>query len=125
LRTGNDVDLSERKLTMLTYVAQGVNNQEIAELEFVSINSDKTYLRTAYRKIGVQTCSQAVSLGAPGRGDGVQLRAQHDALAVPGPVKQDQFVHRLPGGASPARDGLADGQQERRAASGHDPPDAS
>ena len=35
-------------------------NQEIAARVFLSINSVKTYIRTAYRKMGVKTRPQAV-----------------------------------------------------------------
>jgi DNA-binding CsgD family transcriptional regulator len=44
-----------------TYIAQGLTNMEIAQREFISINSVKTYIRAAYRKIGVHSRSQAVS----------------------------------------------------------------
>ena len=45
---------------MLALIAQGLSNQEIAERAFLSINSVKTYIRSAYRKIGVQRRTQAV-----------------------------------------------------------------
>ena len=45
---------------MLALIAQGLSNQEIADGAFLSINSVKTYIRSAYRKIGVQRRTQAV-----------------------------------------------------------------
>ena len=45
---------------MLGLIAQGLTNQEIADRLFISINSVKTYVRTAYRKIEVERRSQAV-----------------------------------------------------------------
>jgi hypothetical protein len=39
---------------------RGLSNQEIAEAIFLSINSVKTYIRTAYRKIGVTRRQLAV-----------------------------------------------------------------
>ena len=47
----------------LALIAQGLSNQEIADRAYISINSVKTYIRTAYRKMGVTTRSQAVLWG--------------------------------------------------------------
>lgn len=55
--------LSEREEQVLALIAQGLTNQEIADRVFVSINSVKTYIRSAYRKIGVTSRSQAVAWG--------------------------------------------------------------
>ena len=52
--------LSEREGQVLRLVGAGQTNEEIARELFVSINTVKTYLRTAYRKIGVSRRSQAV-----------------------------------------------------------------
>ncbi len=62
--------LTPRELEVLTLITQGLTNQEIADRSYISINSVKTYVRTAYRKIGVTRRSQAVSWG---------LRAGFDA----------------------------------------------
>ena len=59
---------------MLALITQGLSNQEIADRTYLSINSVKTYIRTAYRKIGVTRRSQAVALG-----DAARLRAGPDA----------------------------------------------
>ena len=69
-----DVALTPRELEVLTLITQGHTNQEIADGVFISINSVKTYIRTAYRKIGVVRRAQAVSWGVQhgldvGRGD--------------------------------------------------------
>jgi two-component system, NarL family, response regulator LiaR len=53
--------LTEREAQILEWIAQGLSNQEIAERAFVSINSVKTYIRSAYRKIGAKSRSQAVA----------------------------------------------------------------
>ena len=51
--------LSAREAEVLTLIAEGLTNQEIADRVFISINSVKTYVRSAYRKIGVNSRSQA------------------------------------------------------------------
>ncbi len=62
--TGADarsVGLSRREREVLVLVAAGLTNQEIADEMFVSVNTIKTYIRTAYTKIGVNSRSQAVA----------------------------------------------------------------
>lgn len=53
-RLGADVGLTERETEVLALIAQGLPNQQVAARLFLSINSVKTYVRTAYRKIGVE-----------------------------------------------------------------------
>ena len=53
--------LSEREAEVLGLVACGLSNQEICGQLYLSINTVKTYVRTAYRKIGVKSRSQAVA----------------------------------------------------------------
>jgi two-component system, NarL family, response regulator LiaR len=57
---GRSAGLSPREAEVLALIARGLSNQEIAERAFVSINSIKSYIRSTYRKIGVQRRSQAV-----------------------------------------------------------------
>jgi DNA-binding NarL/FixJ family response regulator len=52
--------LSSRELDVLALIAGGESNQEIARSLHLSINTVKSYVRTAYRKIGATTRSQAV-----------------------------------------------------------------
>jgi len=59
-RLGHSAGLTSREAAILTSIAQGLSNAEIADREFLSINTVKTYIRSAYAKIGVQTRSQAV-----------------------------------------------------------------
>lgn len=56
-------NLSVRERQVVTLIAHGLSNQEIAEELFLSINSVKTYVRSAYRRIGVTRRSQAVVWG--------------------------------------------------------------
>ncbi|MGY2701512.1 MULTISPECIES: helix-turn-helix transcriptional regulator [unclassified Nocardioides] len=52
--------LTRRELDVLAGVVAGQTNQEIADDIYLSINSVKSYVRSAYRKIGVTSRSQAV-----------------------------------------------------------------
>ncbi|MGY2702333.1 MULTISPECIES: LuxR C-terminal-related transcriptional regulator [unclassified Nocardioides] len=60
---GRDRGLTARESEVLALITQGLSNQEIAERTYLSINSVKTYIRTAYRKIRVARRSQAVAWG--------------------------------------------------------------
>jgi DNA-binding NarL/FixJ family response regulator len=60
-RPGASVGLTEREVQVLTLITQGLTNQEIARTLYLSPNSIKTYVRTAYRKIGAASRSQAVA----------------------------------------------------------------
>ena len=59
-RLGTNVGLSAREAGVLTLIARGLSNEEIADRDFISINTVKTTIRSAYAKIGVHTRSQAV-----------------------------------------------------------------
>jgi NarL family two-component system response regulator LiaR len=60
---GREHDLTAREAEVIALITQGLSNQEIAERTYLSINSVKTYIRTAYRKIGVTRRAQAVAWG--------------------------------------------------------------
>jgi NarL family two-component system response regulator LiaR len=57
---GKEHGLSPRESEVLALIAQGLTNQEIADRAYLSINSIKTYIRSAYRKIGVTRRTQAL-----------------------------------------------------------------
>lgn len=57
---GREVGLSPRESEMLAFVTKGLSNREIADAAYLSINSVKTYIRSAYRKIGVTRRQHAV-----------------------------------------------------------------
>jgi NarL family two-component system response regulator LiaR len=57
------VGLTGREIEVLALIGEGLTNQEIADRVFISINSVKTYIRSAYRKIGVKSRSQAAVWG--------------------------------------------------------------
>ena len=60
---GREFGLTAREAEIIALITQGLSNQEIAERSYLSINSVKTYIRTAYRKIGVERRAQAVLWG--------------------------------------------------------------
>ena len=60
---GREDGLTHRESEVLALITQGLTNQEIADRAYISINSVKTYVRTAYRKIGATRRSQAVRWG--------------------------------------------------------------
>ena len=60
---GREHGLTARESEVLALITQGLSNQEIAQRTYLSINSVKTYIRTAYRKIDVSRRSQAVAWG--------------------------------------------------------------
>jgi NarL family two-component system response regulator LiaR len=68
--------LTKRESEIVDLVARGLSNAEIAQELFLSVNSVKTYIRTAYRKMGVTTRSQAVLWAVRGGlgADGAQHR---------------------------------------------------
>jgi len=57
---GKSHGLSPRESEVLALIAQGLSNQEVAERAYVTINSVKTFIRSAYRKMGVTRRTQAV-----------------------------------------------------------------
>lgn len=60
---GQRVGLSARESEVLVLITQGYTNNDIAARSYLSINSVKSYIRSAYRKIDVERRSQAVRWG--------------------------------------------------------------
>ncbi|CUR54670.1 Regulatory protein, LuxR [metagenome] len=57
---GREAGLTPREAEVLALIARGMTNQAVAEELFLSINSVKSYIRSAYRKIGAQRRAEAV-----------------------------------------------------------------
>ncbi|MGB3762606.1 MAG: ATP-binding protein [Ornithinimicrobium sp.] len=55
--------ISTQEERVLDQICRGLSNQEIAGRCYLSINTVKTYIRSAYRKIGVHTRTEAVLWG--------------------------------------------------------------
>ena len=60
---GRAAGLSSREAEVLALITQGLTNQQIAARAFVTINSVKSYIRSAYGKIGVTSRTDAVLWG--------------------------------------------------------------
>jgi two-component system, NarL family, response regulator LiaR len=57
---GQTEGLTVRESEVVAHITLGLSNKEIASRAYLSINSVKSYIRSAYRKMGVTTRSQAV-----------------------------------------------------------------
>lgn len=57
---GRAEGLTNRESEILALITQGKSNDDVAALTFLSKNSIKSYIRSAYRKIGVSSRTQAV-----------------------------------------------------------------
>ena len=60
---GREEGLTEREAEIIALITQGKSNDEIAAVSYLSKNSIKSYIRSAYRKIGVTSRTQAVLWG--------------------------------------------------------------
>ncbi|MGB3953940.1 MAG: response regulator transcription factor [Brooklawnia sp.] len=60
---GRAAGLSMREAEMISLICQGLSNAQIAQHAYLSPNSVKSYIRSAYRKMGVSTRAQAVAWG--------------------------------------------------------------
>ncbi len=60
---GKSDGLTSRESEILALITQGKSNAEVAALTYLSKNSIKAYIRSAYRKIGVTSRTQAVLWG--------------------------------------------------------------
>ena len=73
---GEDQQLTPREGEVVGLITHGVSNAEVAALLHLSLNSVKSYIRSAYRKMGVSTRAQAVLWGlAHGFGSSEALHA--------------------------------------------------
>ncbi len=60
---GRSKGLSDRESEVLALITQGKSNADIAGLCYLSINTVKSYVRSVYRKIDVESRTQAVLWG--------------------------------------------------------------
>lgn len=57
---GRSVGLTPREAEVIALIAAGLSNKEIAERAHITLNTVKTYIRSAYRRIGVERRTQAM-----------------------------------------------------------------
>jgi DNA-binding CsgD family transcriptional regulator len=55
-----EVSLTERELAVLHVIAGGASRREVATQLFLSVNTVKTYLRSAYHKLGATSRDEAI-----------------------------------------------------------------
>jgi len=60
---GRSEGLSDRESEVLALITQGLSNADVAALTYLSPNTVKSYIRSAYGKIGVESRTQAVLWG--------------------------------------------------------------
>ena len=60
---GREAGLSVRQSEVVALITQGLSNEEIAERSYLTLNTVKSYIRVAYRRMGVSTRAQAVIWG--------------------------------------------------------------
>jgi len=57
-----DIDLSEREREVLTLLAQGLSNKEIAEKLFFSVSTVKYHVRVLFSKLGATSRAEVIAL---------------------------------------------------------------
>ena len=60
---GQEFGLTAREAELICLVTAGLRNSEVAVAMFLSVNSVKSYIRSAYRKMGVTHRAEAVLWG--------------------------------------------------------------
>jgi len=83
---GRAAGLTSREAEVVALITQGLSNQDIAARIYVSINTVKTCIRMAYRKMGVTSRSQAVLWGVENGFQPDKLRTLDPALLLRPPA---------------------------------------
>lgn len=60
---GREQGITDRESEVLALITQGLSNADVARLCYLSPNTVKSYIRSVYRKIGVESRTQAVLWG--------------------------------------------------------------
>lgn len=60
---GREFGLTGREAEIMALIAQGYSNEQIARHVYLGINTVKTHIRKAYRKLGLSRRAQAVAWG--------------------------------------------------------------
>jgi DNA-binding NarL/FixJ family response regulator len=78
---GREEGLTARESEVLSLITQGYSNNDIVDTTMLSINSIKSYIRSAYRKIGVTSRSRAILWGIDHGFQPDRVRTTGDDLA--------------------------------------------
>jgi two-component system, NarL family, response regulator LiaR len=78
---GREEGLTARESEVLSLITQGYSNNDIVDTTMLSINSIKSYIRSAYRKIGVTSRSRAILWGIDHGFQPDRSRMSGDAMA--------------------------------------------
>lgn len=83
---GREEGVTARESEVLALITQGLSNVQVADRTHLSINSVKTYIRSAYRRIGVGSRTEAVLWGVEHGFQPDRLRVRTDAAELSGDV---------------------------------------
>lgn len=86
---GRTHGLSPREAEVVALITQGLSNQEIADRAYLSINTVKTFIRSAYKKIDATKRTEAVLWGIEHGFRPDKLRTINPALFVRSPAPDD------------------------------------
>ena len=75
--------LSGREIAVLRLAAAGLTQREIADQLFISFNTVKSHLRSAYSKLGVNSRDDALASLANLQGDAALRRRKDSTPATP------------------------------------------
>jgi NarL family two-component system response regulator LiaR len=89
---GRSAGLTSREAEIVALITRGLSNEEIAGRAFLSVNTVKTYIRTAYRKMQVESRSQAVLWGVEHGFQPDTLRTLDPALMLRPPSQPHRHV---------------------------------
>ena len=62
-----DIDMTDREIEVLKYLANGLNNNQIAEKMNISVHTVKVYIHSIFDKLCVQDRTKAVVTAFKGR----------------------------------------------------------
>lgn len=84
---GRAAGLSSREAEVIALITQGLSNEEITKRIFVSINTVKSHIRSAYMKMGVDSRTKAVVWGVENGFKPDRLRTLDPALLARPPQR--------------------------------------